>query len=115
MLTYESTMFQYLSADVERHVDSIFDRLDTNKDGVVTIEEFIESCQLVRISFKSTCAFNLTGRAHFCKAVRSKVFEVKFWSLAASDHPDDERSRRERTKLLQLRLSLRPPAPVPPT
>jgi len=31
--------------DVELDVDRIFTRLDTNSDGVVTIEEFIESCQ----------------------------------------------------------------------
>jgi len=31
--------------DLENHVDDIFARLDTNADGVVTIEEFIEACQ----------------------------------------------------------------------
>ena len=34
-------------SDVEVDVDRIFTRLDTNDDGVVTIEEFIESCQTV--------------------------------------------------------------------
>ena len=32
---------------MEVDVDRIFTRLDTNDDGVVTIEEFIESCQTV--------------------------------------------------------------------
>jgi len=31
--------------EVEAHVDDIFSRLDTNRDGVVTIEEFVEACQ----------------------------------------------------------------------
>ena len=30
-------------------MERIFTRLDTNADGVVTIEEFIESCQTVRM------------------------------------------------------------------
>ncbi|XP_022355058.1 Kv channel-interacting protein 2 isoform X7 [Enhydra lutris kenyoni] len=30
------------------HVESFFQKMDRNKDGVVTIEEFIESCQKVR-------------------------------------------------------------------
>ena len=33
--------------EVEAHVDDIFSRLDTNRDGVVTIEEFVEACQRV--------------------------------------------------------------------
>ena len=32
-------------------MDRIFTRLDTNDDGVVTIEEFIESCQTVSEEF----------------------------------------------------------------
>ena len=40
--------------EVEAHVDDIFSRLDTNRDGVVTIEEFVEACQRVseKICFK---------------------------------------------------------------
>ncbi|XP_032465073.1 Kv channel-interacting protein 2 isoform X3 [Phocoena sinus] len=30
------------------HVESFFQKMDRNKDGVVTIEEFIESCQKVQ-------------------------------------------------------------------
>ncbi|TRY76881.1 hypothetical protein TCAL_14724 [Tigriopus californicus] len=30
---------------VEPNVDEIFNRLDTNRDGVVTIDEFIHACQ----------------------------------------------------------------------
>ena len=33
---------------VEALVEDIFQRLDTNQDGVVTIDEFIEACQRVR-------------------------------------------------------------------
>ena len=33
---------------VEVLVEDIFSRLDTNQDGVVTIDEFIEACQRVR-------------------------------------------------------------------
>ena len=33
---------------VEALVEDIFSRLDTNQDGVVTIDEFIEACQRVR-------------------------------------------------------------------
>ena len=32
---------------MESQVDMVFERLDTNGDGVVTIEEFIENCQTV--------------------------------------------------------------------
>ena len=32
---------------VEALVEDIFSRLDTNQDGVVTIDEFIEACQRV--------------------------------------------------------------------
>ena len=35
--------------DIEGHVDDIFSRLDTNRDGVVTIEEFVDSCQRVSL------------------------------------------------------------------
>ena len=35
--------------EVESHVEEIFSRLDTNRDGVVTIDEFIEACQRVMI------------------------------------------------------------------
>uniref|UniRef100_A0A8C4LFT4 Potassium voltage-gated channel interacting protein 2 n=1 Tax=Equus asinus asinus TaxID=83772 RepID=A0A8C4LFT4_EQUAS len=31
------------------HVESFFQKMDRNKDGVVTIEEFIESCQKVQV------------------------------------------------------------------
>lgn len=31
--------------ELQLHVDDIFERLDVNRDGVVTIEEFIERCQ----------------------------------------------------------------------
>jgi len=31
--------------EVESHVEQIFSRLDTNRDGVVTIDEFIDACQ----------------------------------------------------------------------
>ncbi|EAW49737.1 KCNIP2 isoform 8 [Pan troglodytes] len=31
------------------HVESFFQKMDRNKDGVVTIEEFIESCQKVQL------------------------------------------------------------------
>ena len=37
--------------DIEGHVDNIFSRLDTNCDGVVTIEEFVEACQRVSSDF----------------------------------------------------------------
>ena len=40
-------MFQMRQEEVEAHVDDIFSRLDTNRDGVVTIEEFVEACQRV--------------------------------------------------------------------
>ena len=33
--------------EVESHVEQIFSRLDTNRDGVVTIDEFIDACQRV--------------------------------------------------------------------
>ena len=36
--------------DIEEHVDDIFSRLDTNRDGVVTIEEFVDSCQRVSLT-----------------------------------------------------------------
>ena len=47
-------MFQMRQEEVEAHVDDIFSRLDTNRDGVVTIEEFVEACQRVseKICFK---------------------------------------------------------------
>jgi Ca2+-binding EF-hand superfamily protein len=32
-------------------VDRVFKKLDLNQDGVITIEEFIESCLKVEISF----------------------------------------------------------------
>jgi len=35
----------YRIEDMESQVEMVFDRLDTNGDGVVTIEEFCESCQ----------------------------------------------------------------------
>ena len=35
--------------DIEIHVDNIFSRLDTNRDGVVTIDEFTEACQRVSV------------------------------------------------------------------
>ena len=44
-------MFQMRQEEVEAHVDDIFSRLDTNRDGVVTIEEFVEACQRVSSDF----------------------------------------------------------------
>ena len=35
--------------EVEGHVDDVFERLDSNRDGVVTIDEFIDACQRVSI------------------------------------------------------------------
>ena len=32
---------------MEAHVEMVFGRLDTNGDGVITVEEFIENCQSV--------------------------------------------------------------------
>lgn len=40
--------FQFQKEDVENRVDDIFNRLDKNRDGVVTIDEFINVCQTVR-------------------------------------------------------------------
>ncbi|KAK3094954.1 hypothetical protein FSP39_008312 [Pinctada imbricata] len=33
------------------HVDRVFQKMDTNKDGVVTLEEFIDSCRRVSFSY----------------------------------------------------------------
>jgi Ca2+-binding EF-hand superfamily protein len=38
---------QVKQEQVESHIDDIFNRLDTNQDGVVTIDEFVEACQRV--------------------------------------------------------------------
>ena len=42
-----SYLFQMRQDQVEALVEDIFSRLDTNQDGVVTIDEFIEACQRV--------------------------------------------------------------------
>ena len=43
------TKFQFTQEDLDEQVDSVFNRLDQNGDGVVTIEEFIDCCQTVNI------------------------------------------------------------------
>ena len=43
------TQFQFTQEDLDEQVDSVFNRLDQNGDGVVTIEEFIDCCQTVNI------------------------------------------------------------------
>uniref|UniRef100_A0A8D2LA55 Potassium voltage-gated channel interacting protein 1 n=1 Tax=Varanus komodoensis TaxID=61221 RepID=A0A8D2LA55_VARKO len=44
--------YPVLKEDAPRqHVEVFFQKMDKNKDGVVTLEEFIESCQEVRTEF----------------------------------------------------------------
>ena len=56
LLGYSSSstavLFQMRQEEVEAHVDDIFSRLDTNRDGVVTIEEFVEACQRVSVKYR---------------------------------------------------------------
>ena len=62
-------MFQMRQEEVEAHVDDIFSRLDTNRDGVVTIEEFVEACQRVsstqRNMLEEMHPFFFLGLHHF--------------------------------------------------
>ena len=52
---------------VEALVEDIFSRLDTNQDGVVTIDEFIEACQRVR-------GYSQTTMTSFCLLDIGKEF-----------------------------------------
>lgn len=52
-------------ADEERkareQLDRVFKKLDLNQDGVITIEEFIESCLKVRLTVKQVRSSRCTG------------------------------------------------------
>ena len=45
---------QWSQETVDTQVASVFERLDHNKDGVVTLEEFISGCQTVSVSTRYT-------------------------------------------------------------
>ncbi|KAF5926989.1 hypothetical protein HPG69_001622 [Diceros bicornis minor] len=50
--------YPVLKEDAPRqHVETFFQKMDKNKDGVVTIDEFIESCQKVSNGSKGTIPF----------------------------------------------------------
>lgn len=48
-----STLTFLLQVEEDRktreHVDTVFRKLDINQDGVITLEEFIESCLKVKL------------------------------------------------------------------
>jgi len=44
--------------DLNNHVDDIFARLDTNADGVVTIDEFVDACQTDAVISRSLQNFD---------------------------------------------------------
>uniref|UniRef100_A0A8C9DEN3 Kv channel-interacting protein 4 n=1 Tax=Prolemur simus TaxID=1328070 RepID=A0A8C9DEN3_PROSS len=56
--------YPVLKEDAPRqHVETFFQKMDKNKDGVVTIDEFIESCQKVSNEIKRTIPFDfITAR-----------------------------------------------------
>ncbi|XP_077877258.1 Kv channel-interacting protein 4 isoform X5 [Ictidomys tridecemlineatus] len=58
--------YPVLKEDAPRqHVETFFQKMDKNKDGVVTIDEFIESCQKVSTDRKRTAPFvSVTGKQH---------------------------------------------------
>ncbi len=33
------------------HVEMVFQRMDANKDGVISVEEFMDTCQRVRLCY----------------------------------------------------------------
>uniref|UniRef100_A0A8C0LU19 Kv channel-interacting protein 4 n=1 Tax=Canis lupus dingo TaxID=286419 RepID=A0A8C0LU19_CANLU len=58
--------YPVLKEDAPRqHVETFFQKMDKNKDGVVTIDEFIESCQKVSDGSKDTIpsAFTIARRS----------------------------------------------------
>ena len=64
---------------VEALVEDIFSRLDTNQDGVVTIDEFIEACQRVRNHPYNTSEKGLVGWVLKMAIFAEAVFMLTLW------------------------------------
>jgi hypothetical protein len=59
--TYDAFVSRQVDDDrkAREQVDRVFKKLDINQDGVITLEEFIESCLKVPLAFFITyCSFN---------------------------------------------------------
>ena len=65
--------------EVEAHVDDIFSRLDTNRDGVVTIEEFVEACQRVSVKYRvpQQVLDNIWGQEIWRKEESCKLLQIR--------------------------------------
>lgn len=62
---------------VDRHVDMVFEKMDTDKDGVISREEFMNSCKNVR---SISVAFSLVGRevrARFVIIIRKYIIKKR--------------------------------------
>ncbi|XP_020294441.1 Kv channel-interacting protein 1-like [Pseudomyrmex gracilis] len=65
MLTIISAIYEMQNAHnmqfaINRQVDKFFEKMDTNKDGVITREEFISGCKKDNIIYKQLLLFNKT-------------------------------------------------------
>jgi EF hand len=72
--TYDAFVSRQVDDDrkAREQVDRVFKKLDINQDGVITLEEFIESCLKVPLAFFITYCSFIT----FFSALKPKGLEL---------------------------------------